>query len=235
VRHQPNAERRLCPSRDPARQYGAGVERMSPIRSVARTTGGHVVDIAVIGTGFVGGILGRALADSGHQVTFGSRHPGDEGVGVGTAATVASIADALARAEVVILALPGAAVPELTAAHRDALDGKLIIDATNQMGRPVTNSRAALPPSVRYARAFNTLGGENLADPIFTDGPADMFFAAPAADRATVETVIEAVGLRPIFLGEDQEELVDALFQIWIALAVKQGHGRRLALRLIDH
>ena len=51
-----------------------------------------------------------------------------------------------------------------------------------------------------------------MADPIFTDGPADMFFSAPEADRATVETVVEGVGLRPVYLGEDQETLVDALF-----------------------
>jgi predicted dinucleotide-binding enzyme len=193
------------------------------------------MEIAVIGTGFIGGILGRALAGAGHQVTFGSRHPGDEAVADGTPATVTSVADALASAEVVILALPGAAVAELTTAHHDVLDSKLVIDATNQMGQPVANSRAALPSNVRYARAFNTLGGENMADPNFADGPADMFFSAPEADRATVETVITDVGLRPIYLGENQDTLVDAPFQIWITLALKQGRGRRLALRLIDH
>lgn len=191
--------------------------------------------IAVIGTGFIGGILGRALAAAGHQVAFGSRHPGDEAVAEDTTATVTSVGDALTRADVVILAVPGAAVAGLAAEHGDALAGKLVIDATNQMGQPVANSRAALPSSVRYARAFNTLGGENMAAPIFADGPADMFFSAPEADRATVETVIEGVGLRPVYLGEDQETLVDALFQIWITLALKQGRGRRLALRLIDH
>ncbi len=103
------------------------------------------------------------------------------------------------------------------------------------MGQPVANSRAALPASVRYARAFNTLGGENMADPNFADGPADMFFSAPDADRATVETVISGVGLRPVFLGADQEPLVDALFRVWVALAMTQGRGRRLALRVLDH
>jgi hypothetical protein len=88
---------------------------------------------------------------------------------------------------------------------------------------------------VCYARTFNTLGGENMADPIFADGPADLFFSAPEADRATVETVITGVGLHPIYLGADQEALVDALFQVWITLALKQGRGRRLALRLLDH
>ena len=192
------------------------------------------MDIAVIGTGFIGGILGRSLAGAGHSVTFGSRHPSDEDVAGGTPATVASVGDALAGAQVVILALPGAAVAELTATHGDLLAGKLVIDATNQMGQPAANSRAALPSTVRYARAFNSLGGENLADPMFADGPADMFFSAPEADRQSAEEIIAGVGLRPIYVGEDQEGLIDALFQLWIALAVKQGWGRRLALRVID-
>jgi predicted dinucleotide-binding enzyme len=193
------------------------------------------VQIAVIGTGFIGGILGRALAGAGHDVTFGSRHPGDDDVARGTSASTASIGDALARADVVVLALSGTAVGALVAEHGDALAGKLVVDATNQMGAPVVNARAELPDSVRYARAFNTLGGENMADPVFADGPADMFFSAPDADRATVESVIEGVGLHPVFLGADQEDLVDALFRVWVALAMGQGRGRRLALRVIDH
>jgi len=192
------------------------------------------MNIAIIGPGFIGTTLGRALAGAGHQVTFGSRDPGGGDV-AGLPAAVAPIGEALANAEVVVLALPGSAVAELTSAHRDALDGKLVIDATNQMGAAVTNGRASLPPTVRYARAFNTLGGENLADPVFADGKADMFFSAPEADRTTVEAVIEDVGLRPVYVGEDQELLIDNLFQLWIALAMKQGRGRRLAFRLLDH
>ena len=73
-----------------------------------------------------------------------------------------------------------------------------------------------------------------MADPVFPDGRADMFFSAPENDRTTVETVIEGVGLRPIFVGADQEALIDALFQLWVALAMKQGRGRRLAFRLLE-
>jgi 8-hydroxy-5-deazaflavin:NADPH oxidoreductase len=168
-------------------------------------------------------------------VAFGSRHPDDDDVVEDTAATVAPIGDALSGADIVVLAVPGAAVAGVAAEQGDALAGRLVIDATNQMGRDVANARAALPANVRYARAFNTLGGENMAEPNFADGPADMFFSAPDADRETVARVIEGVGLRPVYLGEDQEALVDALFQIWVTLAMKQGRGRRLALRVIDH
>lgn len=61
------------------------------------------MQIAVIGSGFIGGILGRALARAGHDVTFGSRHPDDRDVVRDTAARVAPIAEALSGAEVVVL------------------------------------------------------------------------------------------------------------------------------------
>jgi 8-hydroxy-5-deazaflavin:NADPH oxidoreductase len=192
------------------------------------------VHVTVIGTGFIGGTLGRALSSSGQQVVFGSRHPESDEVAGGTGAAVMSVAESLAAPDVVILALPGGAVAELVAELGAALRGKLVIDATNQMGAAVANARAQLPADVRYARAFNTLGGENLADPVFAGGPADMFFSGPEGDRAAVEAVIAGVGLRPVYVGADQEATIDALFRLWIALAITQGRGRRLALRLLD-
>ena len=191
------------------------------------------MDIAIIGTGFIATTLGRALVGAGHLVTFGSRHPEHDTVDL-PGARIASLADALADADAVILAIPGPAVAEFSSSHEAALVGKLVIDATNRMGEAVANSRSALPASVRYARAFNTLGGENFADPVFSDGRADLFFSAPEVDRATVEEIIGALGLRPVYVGEDQEALIDALFQLWIALALTQGRGRRLAFRLLE-
>ena len=192
------------------------------------------MDIAVIGTGFIGGILGRALSRSGHTVSFGSRTPHEQGVIGDTGSRVASIPEALASARVVILALPGKAVAELAAEHSGLLRGRLVIDATNHRGEVVVNARAALPADIRYARAFNTLGGENLEDPVFPGGVADMFFSAPDADRSTVEELIRSVGLRPVFVGADQEEVIDGLFRLYVALVMGQGRGRQLALRLLE-
>jgi hypothetical protein len=194
--------------------------------------GSSHVNVGMIGTGFIGGILGDALSRAGNHVTYGSRHPDDSKVAEGI--EVASIGDAIATADVVVLAVPGAAVAGLVAEHADPLSGKLVIDATNRRGEPAANSRAELPADVRYARAFNTLGGEVMADPHFADGPADMFFSAAGENRVTVTKLIEDVGLRPIYLGEDREDLVDALFRVWIALAMQQGRGRGFALRVID-
>jgi hypothetical protein len=75
--------------------------------------------------------------------------------------------------------LPGAGVAELAAGHGPALADKPPLDATNRMGEPVSNGRPFLTADARYARAYNTLGGENMADPVFSDGPAPICSSRP--------------------------------------------------------
>ena len=192
--------------------------------------------IAVIGAGFIGGTLGRAFARAGLPTVFGSRHPGDDEVARDSGARTAGIADAIAEADTVLLALPAGAVADLLRTHGAALDGKLVIDAANSMGGPVAHHAglvASHAPGARYARAFNTLGGENFADPDFDGVRADLFYSAPAADRSTLDELIGALGLRPMYLGENQEDTVDGVLRLWFALAVGQGHGRHLAFRTL--
>ncbi|HXW34038.1 MAG TPA: NAD(P)-binding domain-containing protein [Acidimicrobiales bacterium] len=192
------------------------------------------MDVAVIGTGSVGGTLGRALARAGQTVTFGSRHPEDDQVAEETLGRVTTVEEALAGADAVILAIPSTAVSDFTMDNSDSVRGKLVIDATNRMGGTTSNGRAELPNTIRYARAFNTTAVENMANPVFEEGRADMFFSSTDEDRTTVEKLIEGVGLRPIFVGVDEEDLVDSLFFLWLDLAIKQGRGRRLAFHLLQ-
>jgi predicted dinucleotide-binding enzyme len=81
------------------------------------------VDVTVVGTGFIGGTLDRALAVSGHHVVFGSLHPESDDVAGDTTATVASVADAVAACDVLILALPSAAVADLARETGEKLGG----------------------------------------------------------------------------------------------------------------
>lgn len=182
---------------------------------------------AVIGTGNIGGTLGRAFARGGIPTVFGSRHPSGDAV---------SIADAVAQADVVLLALPAGAVEDFLRTNGAALAGKLVIDAANNVGAPVANHAqlvAQLAPDARYARAFNTLGWENFENPVFDGVPADLFFSGPAGDRDTLEAHITAVGLRPMYCGENQHDTVDAVLRLWFALAIGQKHGRHLAFRTL--
>src|SRR3954468_8225667 len=116
--------------------------------------------IAVIGAGNIGRTLGNAWGTAGHDVIYGSRTP--------TPPETAEITDALAAADVVLLAIPGAAVDGLLSEHGRELDGKLVIDATNRIGADQMHNAEALAqhaPRARVVRAFNTLGWEVFADP----------------------------------------------------------------------
>jgi hypothetical protein len=148
---------------------------------------------------------------------------------------VRGIGDALEGADVVVLAVPGAVVPDVVNDHGDALAGKVVIDAVNRMGGGTEyDSRALIAdaaPSARYVRAFNSLGWENFADPI---PGANLFFAADPEARAVAEELITAVGLEPAFLGDaDATAAVDGLLPLWFALVKQNGGNRKVALRVV--
>ena len=188
--------------------------------------------VGVIGTGKVGATVGAALARAGHDVKLGSRHPGEAQDGP----PLVQVGDAIADADVVLLAVPPGALGELLGEHANSLADKLIIDATNQFGAPSANAAAQLStavPNARYARAFNTLGWENFAEPIFDGEPADLFFSCRTADRPVLEELISAVGLRPAHLGEDKQDIVDGALLLWFALVQANGGNRRIAFRVL--
>ena len=114
-----------------------------------------------------------------------------------------------------------------------ALAGRVVIDATNRIGQPEVNSRAAVAaaaPGTEYVRAFNTLGWENFADP---PPGAALFFAADPSARPLAEELITAVGLEPVFAGDAGAcGTVDALLPLWFALVQRNGGNRRIALRI---
>jgi predicted dinucleotide-binding enzyme len=188
--------------------------------------------IAVIGKGHIGGTLGSRWRAGGHNVVYGARDGSGEGPG---RAPVRSISDALKDAEVVLLAVPGQAIPGVVSEQGAALAGKVVIDAVNRMGAPQYDSRALIAeaaPSARYVRAFNSLGWENFADPV---PGANLFFAADPEARAVAEELISAVGLEPAFVGDATAvATVDGLLPLWFALVKLNGGNRRVALRVVS-
>lgn len=202
------------------------------------------IKIAVLGAGHIGGTLGSKWVAAGHQVVFGVNNPGGENARklrgeLGDRATIGTIAEALAaNPDVVVMSIPGGAMEETIAQYASQLDGKIIIDTANKMGASAFNSFAALQqhtPHARIYRAFNTLGWENFANPIFDGTPADLFYCGTDGEsRTTVEQLISDVGLRPISLGSvEQVGVVDSVLGLWFALAISQGKGRHLAFKVL--
>jgi 8-hydroxy-5-deazaflavin:NADPH oxidoreductase len=197
--------------------------------AVTSVAGG--MKIAVIGTGNIGGTLGTKWRAAGYDVVFGATSARGDGPG---GAPVLTVGDALAGADVAVLAVPGKAVPEVISGQAAALAGKIVIDAVNRIGEAEFDSRALIAsaaPEARYVRAFNSLGWENFASPL---PGANMFFAADPAARPVAEELIAAIGLEPEFVGDaTKTPVVDGLLPLWFALVQAHGGNRKLALRVI--
>lgn len=206
--------------------------------------------IAIVGSGNVGGTLGRRWAEAGHTVTFGVRDPGrgDAAVKGGAAlpaqARVASIEDAVREADVVLLATPWAvAVP--TAAALPLAAGTILIDATNPLGPQFrldlgTDGASgaeriqAAAPQARVVKAFNSTGYANMADPVYDGAPSVMFHAGDDADaKAAVRALVEVLGFESIDAGAlRRSRELEHLASLWIGLAFG-GMGRDFAFRVV--
>ncbi len=203
------------------------------------------IKIVVLGAGNIGGTLGRKWIEAGNQVVFGVNNPNGEKANklrseLGDRAVIHTTAEALAtNPDVVVLAIPGPSMNGTIEQYAQQLDGKIIFDTANKMGSNTHNSFDALqqhaPRSPIY-RAFNTLGWENFANPLFDGTPADLFFCGTDGEpRTTAEQLISDVGLRPVYLGGvEQVGVVDSLLGLWFALAVGQGKGRHLAFKMLN-
>ena len=134
-----------------------------------------------------------------------------------------------------LLAVPGGAVPDLLAEHAGALDGRVVIDATNDVGGERLSHAdryAELAPGARFVRAFNSLGFEMFAEPSIGGATAELFWCGP--EDAGIEQLIADVGLRPVRVGDiDAVAAVDGVARLWLTLVFRQGYPRRLAFRLV--
>ncbi|OCX56621.1 hypothetical protein BFP70_19595 [Thioclava sp. SK-1] len=91
--------------------------------------------IGVIGAGWLGGTVGRALARAGYEVVLSTRHPERLKRDVAGLATArAGSVDEAAACEVIVMATPYDAMPDYGARFAGHFAGKVVIDATNPSG-----------------------------------------------------------------------------------------------------
>ena len=198
------------------------------------------MNIAVIGTGNIGGTLGRRWAERGHTVVFGTRDPKRPAIrellaAAGPHARAAGVAEAVTAAEVVLIAVPAPAVRELIAQAGD-WHGKILIDAANRFNPPspsLSEEIAGWAAGARVVKAFNSIGAEVQADPAFGAQQADAFLCGDDADaKSVVAGLAGDIGLEPVDAGPlANAPLLDNLTRLWMALARSLGRG--IAFKLL--
>ncbi|HEY5567062.1 MAG TPA: NADPH-dependent F420 reductase [Gammaproteobacteria bacterium] len=190
--------------------------------------------IAVIGTGNVGGALGPEFAAQGHTIVYGSREPSRADVvelvaRTGGDASAATPQDAVADADIVLLAVPGNLAEQVVRGLGD-LSGKIIIDPTNRVrrgeGAPSYDiedggSNAELiqaaVPNARVVKAFNTLNFRQMVDPETAGGPITIPIAGDDAEaKLVVAEIVSGMGLEVVDIGPLRyAHVLEEMLVIW--------------------
>lgn len=180
--------------------------------------GGSPAKIGIIGSGHIGGTIGSLWVKKSHPVTFSSRHPEElkEMVtNLGSLTQAGTVEQAIAFGDVLFIAVPYGALPQIGKDHAAAMQGKVMLDACNatsardgaiadeveQNGIGVTSQKYL--PGTRLVRAFNTMSYMIFAREANRPEPR---LAIPIAgdDATAVQTsaaLVRDAGFDPVVVG----------------------------------
>ena len=176
--------------------------------------------IATIGSGNIGSTVGGFWIKAGHPVMFSSRHPEELKPLVermGPLARAGTVPEALKFGDVILMAVPYGAYPQIAKDYAKDFAGKIMVDAGNaviardgEIAKPARENgvgltTAKLFPGARIVRAFNILGTSRLKD-MANHSPR---FAIPVAsdDQEALKVVsglVREAGFEPVTVGSLQ-------------------------------
>jgi hypothetical protein len=195
---------------------GAVLITVAAGRTAVAQTGGSKVKIGVIGSGHIGSTIGGLWVKACHPVLFSSRHPEElksmvEGMGL--LAKAGSVADALDFGEVILIAVPYKAIPELAKAYGPKFAGKIVIDPNNAtlrrdgeelvketQAKGIGNTTAAYLKGAKVVRAFNSMSYTNFVNQAHRAGdPMAIPVAGDDAKALAVVTqLVRDAGFEPV-------------------------------------
>ncbi len=172
--------------------------------------------ISIIGAGGMAAAIAGLAARAGHSVEVMSRDAAKAQTlagQIGAGATTGKFG-AVPAGEIVVLAVPYAAVLDVVKQYGPALAGKLLVDITNPVAADLTSfvtpgdsfgareiARTA-PADAVVVKAFNTLFSHVLAAGAFQGNPLDVFIAGDEVQaKARVAAFIGSLGLRTMDVG----------------------------------
>jgi hypothetical protein len=144
--------------------------------------------IGILGSGVVGQTLAKGLQGLGFEVEVGSRSGGKIDNWDGAVGTFADVSD---HADLVIVAVKGAAAESIISSIKQQLADKTVIDTTNPIAdKPPVDGvlqyfttlddslmerLQRLAPDAHFVKAFNSIGSAAMVKPVFAGGKPTMF------------------------------------------------------------
>lgn len=206
------------------------------------------MNLSILGAGNVGMALARALLRAGQPVTLGVPEPAryaEAAAALGPQATLIGSDEAVARGEVVILAVPYPAALAIAQARAD-WQGRVLVDATNPIapglaglvvGTTTSGAEtiASAAQGARVVKAFNTTGAENMADSRYPGGLPLMPVCGDDPDaRRQVLALATLIGFDAVDFGPLRAaRYLEPFAMAWIHLAIGLGQGRDFAFAML--
>jgi predicted dinucleotide-binding enzyme len=188
-----------------------------PVAARAANAPAGKMKIGIVGSGNIGGTLGRIWANAGHAVMFSSldlEHDRKLAAEVGANASAGTPRDAAAFGDVLLVAVPYHALPSVGKELGALLKGKVVIDACNpftqrdgEVGKWAQEKGAGLAsaellPGARIVRAFNAVGYSRLPEAARREPRAGMPIAGDDAKAIAIASrLIRDVGYEPVLIG----------------------------------
>jgi 8-hydroxy-5-deazaflavin:NADPH oxidoreductase len=203
--------------------------------------------IAIIGLGNVGKTLAQSWSQKSHEIFIGARNESDTETlkfGKSINATICSPVTAVESCDVILLSVPWSAISSL--AEQLPLQNKIVIDCTNPLkpdlsGLSVGTTTSGgeilqeLAPAAKVVKAFNTVGFNVMANPVFQGRKVVLTFCGNDAEaKKTVMQLIEDIGFEPMDMGPlSSARLTEPFALLWIHAAMKFRMGRNFAFSLV--
>ena len=206
--------------------------------------------IGIIGSGNVGGALGKGWAKKGHSVVFGARDPADAKLQsllkqAGPNARAAGVQEAAAFGEVVVFATPWPAAQDAIRGAGD-LKGKVVFDCINPLKPDLSGLELGFTTSAaeqvaqwasgaKVVKVFNTTGSNNMENSRYPGGSPGMFYCGDdAAAKKLAKQLVTDLGFEPVDAGGlTSARLLEPLAMLWIHLAYAQAMGREFAFGIL--
>ncbi len=174
--------------------------------------------IGTVGSGRIGGTLGEIWLKAGHEVMFSSldlEYDKALAARLGGKARAGTSKEAAAFCEVLLLAIPYAALPQVGRDLAGLANGKIVIDASNPIvardGEVATQARekgagiatAEMLPGARLVRSFNAIGYSRMQSARQQPGERiGMPMAGEDAGAIAVASrLVREVGYEPVLVG----------------------------------
>lgn len=200
--------------------------------------------ITIVGAGNVGANLARAFSAAGHGVRVAGRDPsGERIVALRDELDVEAvrIEDAAAGTDIVLLAVPSAAVASTVDAIAPPGD-VVVVDATNPIGVTLPEGATSTLDVIALhgatgplVKAFNTIGAEAFLDPVIDGRPLFLPIAGDEPGAGRVRDLAASIGFDAVVVGDrSTARLNENAAELWIHLAFRTGLGRSFGFARLE-